>query len=422
MVIAVFLRNLNSDFLHLRKLRFQTFFESRRKGSTAVLSGGEGFLGCLGNGTFEAQIEGFGPIVGLPEENVMKVAAGWAHSAAVTESGALYVWGRPYDFKNVLRLNNMHTASSIMAKLANAFSSKEEVLLVPKLMVESGVRDVTCSAGLTAAVTDNGEVFCFGQNRWGQCGVKSTKNKPAIHVYTPSKVQGLDGIFISKVSLGFQHALALTEEGALYSWGKGERGQLGDGKDENRDNAVRVELGKDAPASQISTGFNHSAAITEEGELYVWGKSLSSELKSQSQVAQVDVYHDQLLPRLVPLPSKASELHCSSFQTTVRLDTGDIWSLGMAHDSRSSLVDPVLVYMNEERKDWTLKGCIHDTILYNGIKMEEGIFTLKLGHQGGEFSPLQKHEACFQSLENLPSAKEYQVYLGWKHALVLVKM
>ncbi|CAM9371290.1 unnamed protein product, partial [Heterosigma akashiwo] len=105
------------------------------RGKTTLLSAGEGFLGCLGTGNFEDQLISFQPVVGLPkDEKVIAIASGWAHSAAVTQAGACYIWGRPFDFKNVLRLNNMHTASRALAQLANAFSSPEEVLLAPRVM------------------------------------------------------------------------------------------------------------------------------------------------------------------------------------------------------------------------------------------------------------------------------------------------
>ena len=79
---------------------------------------------------------------------------------------------------------------------------------------------------------------------------------------------------IVAVSLGGSHSGALTEDGSLYMWGDNRYGQLGDGTYENKNTAVKVM--DDVIA--FSLGGDHSAAITKDSSLYVWGDNSSGQL------------------------------------------------------------------------------------------------------------------------------------------------
>ena len=49
----------------------------------------------------------------------------------------------------------------------------------------------------------------------------------------PKKVEALAGQRVVALSAGWQHGLALTADGAVFTWGKGERGCLGHGEDQS---------------------------------------------------------------------------------------------------------------------------------------------------------------------------------------------
>ncbi|CAN0399382.1 unnamed protein product, partial [Discosporangium mesarthrocarpum] len=95
-----------------------------------VQTRGEGFLGCLGQGDFLPR-EDFEAVPSLVGTDVRQVSAGWSHSAAVTADGQLLVWGRPFDFRGSMRLNNMHSVVPFMVRLVNAFSDPKEVMPQP---------------------------------------------------------------------------------------------------------------------------------------------------------------------------------------------------------------------------------------------------------------------------------------------------
>lgn len=120
---------------------------------------------------------------------------------------------------------------------------------------------------------DNGEVWAWGYNGYGQLGVGNTSN-----VLVPTKVTALNGVNIVDVQLskgyyngGRYHTLFLADDGSLYACGFNGSGQLGIG---NTTNQSTPQLLSKSDWSQIyamgaSGGF--SAGIDTSGDLYMWG-------------------------------------------------------------------------------------------------------------------------------------------------------
>ena len=69
------------------------------------------------------------------------------------------------------------------------------------------------------------------------------------------------------VSLGGWHSAAITKDGSLYMWGENYDGQLGNGSTTNRSTPVKMMEN----VAAVSLGCWHSAAITKDGSLYMWG-------------------------------------------------------------------------------------------------------------------------------------------------------
>ena len=72
---------------------------------------------------------------------------------------------------------------------------------------------------------------------------------------------------IVQVVAGGSHSATVTKDGSLYMWGWNFHGQLGDGTTTDRYTPVKI---MDNVAS-VSLGGYHSAAITKDGSLYMWG-------------------------------------------------------------------------------------------------------------------------------------------------------
>ena len=76
---------------------------------------------------------------------------------------------------------------------------------------------------------------------------------------------------------GGDHVVAYTEDGELWSWGRNEFGQLGhgdEGSDTNRSVPKKIESPTEfleKKIVKICGGRNHTLAITQEGKLWSWG-------------------------------------------------------------------------------------------------------------------------------------------------------
>jgi len=274
----------------------------------------------------------------------------------------------------------------------------------------------TC-AGVTACISQSGHLYTFGLNQRGQCGVGTfTPN-----IWTPCQVSGLastrfildngtgidEEIYrtfkqqqypIVSVALGLQHGVALDSEGQVFCWGKGERGQLGQGRrmihedsdeqsssdapNENRtfEYAIQVSnfydpfatkstslndvyapsLSKyDARVRLISAGMNFTVAVTHSNLPYIWGKNvcLDPAYSDSSFDPRSKEVQDSTYPRYIPgLPSdlRIERVACGTHHASMLLEDGSIWAVGIATDKPKPLWDeaveilaPGVVDMNE---------------------------------------------------------------------------
>ena len=124
----------------------------------------------------------------------------------------------------------------------------------------------------SAYIDDNGSLYMWGSNGVGQLG-KGTIDKSYTtndDNYTPKKI--MDNV--KAVSLGESHSAAITKDGSLYMWGDNSRYQFGNGTHE--DSTVPIKIMDNVKS--VSLGQDHSAAITEDGSLYMWGFNCDGQL------------------------------------------------------------------------------------------------------------------------------------------------
>lgn len=89
----------------------------------------------------------------------------------------------------------------------------------------------------------------------------------------------MNGILADKeviqLSTSKSHALALTSDGKVYSWGNNNCGQLGDGTTQFSIVPIAVDMSgvlADKVITEIYAGRNHSIAVDEGGKVYAWGR------------------------------------------------------------------------------------------------------------------------------------------------------
>ena len=88
--------------------------------------------------------------------------------------------------------------------------------------------DVSCGDFHTMALTDGGAVFTFGHGVVHRLGHGGTNNE-----LVPRRVEGLAVVAIAGIEAGCDHSAAWTGTGELYTWGRGDFGTLGHGGEED---------------------------------------------------------------------------------------------------------------------------------------------------------------------------------------------
>ncbi|KYQ53639.1 RCC1 and BTB domain-containing protein 1 [Trachymyrmex zeteki] len=164
----------------------------------------------------------------LSMEHVVDIACGNGHSIAMIESGEVYTWVRYYAPEN-----NITNITRDVPVQMNSILAKKKVV------------HISCGAYFTMIVVENGEVYSWGFNDAGQLGIGNCERQR-----TPRLVGSLRGIVIAidvtsiKVVCGYKHTLALTNEGDLYAWSGNEYGQLGIGNQTNSCEPILKEITK----------------------------------------------------------------------------------------------------------------------------------------------------------------------------------
>lgn len=136
---------------------------------------------------------------------------------------------------------------------------------MPALITTINDRMVQISAGVahTLVLTKSGRVFAMGNNSNGELGTGSKRDS-----HYPLQVKDLEPFNVNKVSAG-HHSAAVTDNGDLYIWGKGSFGEYS--------RPTRV-AGMKVAIKDVSIGTFSGGAIDEEGNVWTWGVNNKGQL------------------------------------------------------------------------------------------------------------------------------------------------
>jgi alpha-tubulin suppressor-like RCC1 family protein len=131
--------------------------------------------------------------------------------------------------------------------------------------LSAGVQVVASGSYHTCALTDEGDVKCWGAMYGDEPTVGGSYGTE------PIEIDGLDGEVIA-IAAGDDHTCALTETGGVQCWGFNYDGQLGNGG--NTDSFTPVEVfGLAKGVSAITAGYGFTCALKEQGGVKCWGSN-----------------------------------------------------------------------------------------------------------------------------------------------------
>jgi len=131
--------------------------------------------------------------------------------------------------------------------------------------------EVSCGAGMTAAIKMNGSIWTWGNNGQGQLGDGSTTNRSSPVSITTSANNWLH-VSVGGFGTTIAHVLAVRQDGSLWTWGYNASGQLGSGSTVSR-SLPQTVVGGGYDWAKVSAGGIVSAAIKNDGTLWTWGSS-----------------------------------------------------------------------------------------------------------------------------------------------------
>jgi alpha-tubulin suppressor-like RCC1 family protein len=120
------------------------------------------------------------------------------------------------------------------------------------------------------ATKTNGTLWLWGYNNYGDLGFNNDVSKSS-----PTQL-GTDTNW-SIVSKGFNSSFAIKTTGALWAWGRNHKGQLGLNDTVTRSSPVQVGSATDWN-NKIVTGSGTTIAIKTTGALWVWGEGAQGQL------------------------------------------------------------------------------------------------------------------------------------------------
>jgi len=252
----------------------------------------------------------------MQDKRIVSVATGGYHCLALTNKGDVYWWGDGSEH-GVLS----HADGSAVAK-----PRKIEML--------GGVESVAAGPMTSAAIDDRGSLFT-----WGRAWLKTISGKePTGLGYeldlktesqpTPKRVGALSKDRVVGVALGYSFTLAVTDVGAVFSFGCGDYGALGHSSVDSEVLPRRIQaLAKTGQLFvAVAAGSHYAIALTEEGHVYGWGYYRGGPWP--------DLRTPQLVTELAGVRVLLVYAHDSSACVVTR--KGELYTWGLGHEVNRS--------------------------------------------------------------------------------------
>lgn len=253
-------------------------------------------------------------------EDVKAIAAGSTHALAIKKDNSLYVWG-----------SNENGALGIADTECDQTNEAGTACQSTAYKLMDDVISISAGKNYSMAVTSDGTLYAWGYNVDGQLGLAQTDSTNADgepYQSTPAKV--MDGV--SKVVCGSRyHAMALTSDGTLYSWGNESVGSVGITEVDNQTDMIQttpVEIMTDV--RDMAAGSAHSVALKNDGSVYTWGVNNYGQIgiakgEFQYSIGEEDVYC-QATPKKIM--SNVAAISAGGFMTMVRKEDGLLQTFG----------------------------------------------------------------------------------------------
>lgn len=222
---------------------------------------------------------------------VRQVAAGGTHSVVCTDDGHVWTWGQPWPPGDIKQISTPVRVQGL-----------------------ENVKLIAVGAFHNLALLEHGEVWAWGNNEYGQLGTGDTQPRAL-----PVAVKGLLGLFMVDIAAGGWHSMALTPNGEVYAWGRGEHGRLGFGDDKSSKLVPqKIEQLSGETIIQVSCGGTHTVALTIDGRMFSFGRADHGRLGYDNAVTTGDAVEVPIM-----FPNKGNKMNMSNGRSHSRSHSKD---------------------------------------------------------------------------------------------------
>ncbi|XP_070200727.1 secretion-regulating guanine nucleotide exchange factor-like isoform X2 [Littorina saxatilis] len=197
--------------------------------------------------------------VDLPTDSpAVCVAAGLRHGLALTADGCVYGWG--------------HNKKGQVGHVADDTGKVAKVVPLPVKLnpsTKQKVLQITAAAYHSQVLTDCHDIYLWGCNKFGQLS-QDPNGTPQLSQPCCLSRSAFGGHKVKSVTSGWTHSIALTDSGEVYTWGRADYGQLGRSCDRSCDSTPKPVAGLQGGYS-VACGSEHNLCLTDARKLLSWG-------------------------------------------------------------------------------------------------------------------------------------------------------
>ena len=278
---------------------------------------------------------------------INKITASGDTAFAIDNNGNVWVWG-----------------SNKYGKFGNGTNESGSNIPV-KINNISNVISLSSVSDHVIALKNDGTVWGWGNNGYGQLGIGSTENH-----YVPTQITDLENI--KRIDTGGGYSVALKEDGTVWTWGNNYFGQLGNGT--NQDSNVPIMVENLTNVKDISSGRYITLALKEDGNVWSWG-----------QFGEASTIHNNKTPSKVENLSNVKDIKASLLFALALKEDGTVWAWGYSRwlgkgiplkqikDANGSLLrlsnqSNECVWDIDINKKWSLPDIIYGLQVLSGVK------------------------------------------------------
>jgi uncharacterized repeat protein (TIGR02543 family) len=142
----------------------------------------------------------------------------------------------------------------------------------------SDFNQISLGYSYSSVLSSTGRVFTWGRNEYGELGDGPITDR-AVPSEITSRFNLAVGDKIIKIYIDYEHSAAISSSGRVFTWGRNDSSQLGNQDPNKANKSIPTEITSSFNLNSadkiisLSLGWDHSAAISSSGRVFTWGSN-----------------------------------------------------------------------------------------------------------------------------------------------------